>query len=376
MTDQTGPSHRPAETDRQAQTDRPARTHRTDSPDQSGSIERRPGLGLVDADRNRWFRTSITTRSGFGTVLGSVSMFLFAVAFGYPAVRTWPGIEPATQSLLAVEGILDGERVLGLFALRDVGGLIQDVDPWLFVGLTVAGLAGVAGIVPAELEKSGRDPADLSLLLVMLNALLVNGVLVGVAVLIGLTLGERAGFAVASAGLANRGVLIVAPVTGVVIAGVLAVLDQYVFGGLDVDGNGNGNGNGNGDQLPVLYRFLASLYGGITEELLTRFGLLSLLAFAGWRILTPTAPAPPGYVVWTAIVLAAVLFGAGHLPATAKVADLTPRVISRALLLNGLAGVLFGWLFWQFGLVAAMVSHFTTDLVIYVFLPAVVRPSD
>lgn len=50
--------------------------------------------------------------------------------------------------------------------------------------------------------------------------------------------------------------------------------------------------------------------------------------------------------------------------------------MTRAIVLNGLAGVVFGWLFWQFGLVAAMVSHFTTDVVIHGILPAVREASD
>ena len=49
---------------------------------------------------------------------------------------------------------------------------------------------------------------------------------------------------------------------------------------------------------------------------------------------------------------------------------LTPLVIARTLVLNGLAGVVFGWLYWRRGLLAAMVAHFTFDLVVLAIVPA------
>jgi membrane protease YdiL (CAAX protease family) len=56
------------------------------------------------------------------------------------------------------------------------------------------------------------------------------------------------------------------------------------------------------------------LYGVITEELMFRFGFMSVLVFVGWRITGRRADGPQPAVVWAAIVLAAVLFGLGHLP--------------------------------------------------------------
>jgi membrane protease YdiL (CAAX protease family) len=99
------------------------------------------------------------------------------------------------------------------------------------------------------------------------------------------------------------------------------------------------------------------LYGGITEELMLRFGLMSVLAFVGWRITGRRADGPQPGVVRAAIVIAAVLFGLGHLPALAQSADLTPALVVRTVLLNAVAGVLFGWLYWRRSLEAAMVAH-------------------
>ncbi|MCK7526806.1 MAG: hypothetical protein MZV64_59015 [Ignavibacteriales bacterium] len=47
---------------------------------------------------------------------------------------------------------------------------------------------------------------------------------------------------------------------------------------------------------------------------------------------------------------------------------LTPLVITRAIVLNGLAGIGFGWLYWKRGLEFAMIAHFSADIVLHVLL--------
>lgn len=51
----------------------------------------------------------------------------------------------------------------------------------------------------------------------------------------------------------------------------------------------------------------------------------------------------------TDAVISAFLFGPGHLAATSAMVDLTPLVITRAILANGIAGVAFGSLYWKRG---------------------------
>lgn len=112
---------------------------------------------------------------------------------------------------------------------------------------------------------------------------------------------------------------------------------------------------------------LASFYGGIVEEVQARLLLVSalvwLLARCNRRVALP-------WMFVLAIVLAAVLFGAGHLPAAiaAGIAD-TPLLIARIVLLNAVVAVVFGGLFWKYGLEHAMLAHFCADLVLHVALP-------
>jgi membrane protease YdiL (CAAX protease family) len=120
-------------------------------------------------------------------------------------------------------------------------------------------------------------------------------------------------------------------------------------------------------EIPVWKRLLAGIvYGGITEELLMRLFLLSLVAWlvGRWWKAAEGTPAPGAF--WAAIIVVAVLFGLGHLPGTAAIVPLTPLIVVRALVLNGVAGVAFGYLYWRQGLEAAMLGHMSAHLVMQV----------
>lgn len=113
--------------------------------------------------------------------------------------------------------------------------------------------------------------------------------------------------------------------------------------------------------VPLLARVL---YGGITEELLLRWGAMTLLVWLAWRFLQRRQDAPRAGYVWLAIVASALLFGAGHLPAVAVHLDTwTPEVVLFVMGANGVFGVLFGYLFWRYGLEAAMIAHALTHAV-------------
>lgn len=99
------------------------------------------------------------------------------------------------------------------------------------------------------------------------------------------------------------------------------------------------------------------LYGGITEELLLRWGLMTLLVWIAWRGVQGGQGVPRAWLMWTAIGVSAMLFGVGHLGAAAALVPLTPAVVVRTVLLNAGAGMVFGFLFWRRSLEAAMIAH-------------------
>jgi hypothetical protein len=96
------------------------------------------------------------------------------------------------------------------------------------------------------------------------------------------------------------------------------------------------------------------LYGGITEELLTRFGLMSLfvwLLFKLFKKLNST-------IYWSGIIFSAVLFALGHLPIVFQaVAEPTLPIYIYIILGNSIGGLIFGFAYWKKGLECAFISH-------------------
>lgn len=113
---------------------------------------------------------------------------------------------------------------------------------------------------------------------------------------------------------------------------------------------------------------LASFYGGIAEELQLRLFLMTLLV---WVVARVRKAAVPTWAYWAAILLSALMFGAGHLPAAAHVWGLDAFVVFRTIALNAIAGLVFGWLYWKRGLEMAVLAHFSADIVLHALTPLI-----
>jgi membrane protease YdiL (CAAX protease family) len=111
----------------------------------------------------------------------------------------------------------------------------------------------------------------------------------------------------------------------------------------------------------------AAAGAGVAEEVWLRLGVMTILAWAGARLLGHSEIWP--MVAWPANVLAALAFGLIHLPQLAQFGAATPIAIAGTLLGNGIVGVFCGWLYWRRSLVAAILAHFAVDLILHV-LPA------
>ncbi|ABB56571.1 CPBP family glutamic-type intramembrane protease [Synechococcus elongatus] len=113
---------------------------------------------------------------------------------------------------------------------------------------------------------------------------------------------------------------------------------------------------------PLLLRFL---YGGITEEILLRWGLMTFLLWLGWRWGQRRQGSPQKFWVTIAILLSALVFAAAHLPYAAAIGlPLTPVLIGYLLLQNGLFGLVAGYLYWRYGLEGAIVAHWGVHIVL------------
>lgn len=107
----------------------------------------------------------------------------------------------------------------------------------------------------------------------------------------------------------------------------------------------------------IPYLIATVTYGAVIEEIMLRLFCMSLLAFLLWKLFTRKQETPSSGILMAANVMAALLFAAGHLPATAVMMGLTPMIVLRCFLLNGIFGLAFGWLYRRYGLRYAMLAH-------------------
>lgn len=113
--------------------------------------------------------------------------------------------------------------------------------------------------------------------------------------------------------------------------------------------------------------FLVSLGAAVAEEVWFRYGLLTLVFYA---YLTLTKAETLSQIsALMLITLVAFVFGLAHLPQLLSFGAGSLFAIWATILGNVAVGILYGWCFWKYGLFAAIIAHFTLDLVLHV-LPA------
>jgi membrane protease YdiL (CAAX protease family) len=96
---------------------------------------------------------------------------------------------------------------------------------------------------------------------------------------------------------------------------------------------------------------------------------MTLIVWIIFKIRKTADGKPTNTGIWLAIIISSVIFGLGHLPITSTLTSITPLIIVRAVVLNGVGGIIFGWLYWKKGLESAMISHFSADIVLQVIFP-------
>jgi hypothetical protein len=115
---------------------------------------------------------------------------------------------------------------------------------------------------------------------------------------------------------------------------------------------------------PTVPFMLASVtYGAVIEEVMLRLFMMSLIAFLLHKLFWRKRETTPVAALVLANILSAILFAAGHLPATAMLLGITPMILLRCFLLNGGFGLLFGWLYRKYGLRYSMLAHGSCHIV-------------
>jgi Type II CAAX prenyl endopeptidase Rce1-like len=246
----------------------------------------------------------------------------------------------------------------------------------LFIILWSAGVAGVLSFllvdlsallrqlpVPAGMEVPQITPA------LKLLSLIQPMVLLSIAVLIGIVLAPKVGLsapvAEATAGNGQRPVSVLKPqiiagLIGGLVGGVGIILTWFLLKPL-LPPEFVARSPELNRLLPLPTRLL---YGGITEELLLRWGLMTLLVWAAWRLFQRGRGKPQAVYFIAAIVISAIIFGLGHLPfAFALVPDANVWLILYVIGSNFIFGAIAGHLYWKKGLESAMIAHMTAHVV-------------
>ena len=247
----------------------------------------------------------------------------------------------------------------------------------LFIILWLAGLAGVLSFLLVDLDAlikilpipAGTEIPTFTPTLKLLS-LIQPAVILAVAVLVGVALASKVGLSSPVAEAAASGGDAVSALKPQIIPGIIgglaggvsliliaAVLKPFLSPEMLARLGEFGK------VLPFPTRLL---YGGILEELLLRWGLMTLLVWAAWRLFQKGRGKPKPIFFVGAIVISSLVFAIGHLPiAFMLFPEPTLALTLFVIIGNSAFGLIAGYLYWKKGLESAMIAHALTHVVMF-----------
>jgi hypothetical protein len=221
---------------------------------------------------------------------------------------------------------------------------------YLLVASVLVGLLGLVGVlaylpaIPQLIPPRTKLPMSIGGVMVLAGVQV--GILVAVFSFVGTLAGRRIGLrsAVAVALVertsqwrALRPQLLPGALCGLLGAAAAAVMSKTLMTYLA--------------SFPIWMRLF---YGGFTEEVIARWFLLSGVAWLLSRFAARGREPVAGWVIWAAIAISQVLFSGLHWPALSISSFGNPLAAVATVFVVSLP---WGWLFWKFGIEAAMVAH-------------------
>lgn len=232
------------------------------------------------------------------------------------------------------------------------------------LSLLLLDIMAIAALLPHTIEVPTITPALRLLSVVQPTVILILAILVGVALAHRVGLAAPATEALAAGGNVSQALKpqIVPGLAGGLLGGasivLISALSKPFLLPETID-----RISGFTKLMPLPTRLL---YGGITEELLLRWGFMTLIVWAAWRVLQKQRNTPSNACIAGGILISSLVFGAGHLPVAYT---LLPDSFSLALVLfvilaNSAFGLVAGYLYWKRGLESAMIAHVFCHLVL------------
>lgn len=253
---------------------------------------------------------------------------------------------------------------------------MSKVSTRLFVILYAAGLAGVLSFLLvdlsallANLPAAAGTEMPFSPLVIKLIGLIQPSILLAVAVFVGVRLAPSVGLSAPVAeALASRKSFAPAIKPQIIpgfiwgVVGAIAILSSWILMRPTLPPLFVARAEKFNATMPLLTRIL---YGGITEELLLRWGLLTFLLWAAWRVFQKGRGSPGPIYFVGAILISSIVFGIGHLPVVSALGvDYTFPIVAFVICGNSIFGLIAGFLYWRKGLEAAIIAHMSAHLVI------------
>lgn len=225
-------------------------------------------------------------------------------------------------------------------------------------------IEAVIALIPGPRPEMPFSPMVLKLI-----SLIQPSVILAIAILVGTALAARVGLHSPAAEAAANGEPVLPALRPQIVPGVIAgILAAIMLIALWIIAK---------PLLPPDFAVLAEafnrvmpavlriFYGGFTEELLLRWGVMTFFVWLPYKLLRKGAGQPPPEYFIAAIAVSALLFGIGHLGVAIALAEkLTAAIVITVILGNSLFGVIAGVLFWKKGLEAAIIAHMTTHVVL------------
>jgi membrane protease YdiL (CAAX protease family) len=253
---------------------------------------------------------------------------------------------------------------------------MDNVKTKLFAILWLAGMSGVLSILLidlpaliASLPVAAGSEIPLPLPLVKLLGIIQPTILLSIAIFTGLQLAPAVGLSAPASEALARGDSFASALKPQILPGLIfglvtgiVLLASWILFRPSLPQMFVTRAEKFNTLIPFLTRLL---YGGITEELLLRWGVLTLLVWIFWRVFQQGRGKPRAINFVAAIVISSVIFGIGHLPIVrALELDFTLPIVAFIVSANSMFGLIAGYLYWRKGLESAIIAHMTAHVVL------------
>jgi membrane protease YdiL (CAAX protease family) len=238
--------------------------------------------------------------------------------------------------------------------------IIKNRNPIIF--LFFLGFLGIVSIIPLipKLLALQSSPLPMSLELIQIISVVQSSILLLFMVWLGSVCSKKVGLSspviVALAQSQNIIKVLKPQITPALIGGILGGVFITLFLGLLSPSLPPEFLSAGEKFTPAWYTKV--LYGGITEELLIRWGLMSFLVWGSYRLTQNNDFEIRTYNYIIAIVVSALIFGLGHLPVAYMLSqEVTASLVTYIILGNASFGFIAGYLYWKYGLECAIAAH-------------------